>query len=96
MKYHMDRPTLVAAKMGSPTPFSSLRHSRPGFLPPKKAKKQSGAEKLLGWDAFAETIGMAEGSAGLLLGKVRPWLSEAEKEQQQYERATSETLRGES
>ena len=46
--------------------------SRPEFLPGKARNRSSEVEKLHAWDAFAELVGMAEGSSGVLLGKLRP------------------------
>lgn len=71
MKYHADPPAHIEARLGG-NALSTLRLTRPEFLIPKKAKKQSEIDKIFAWDAFAETLAMAEGSAGLLLGKARP------------------------
>lgn len=71
MQYHMDAHDKIAyRKPGKPS--AGLEHSRLGFLRDKKITQASEAEKLQAWDGFAELVGMAEGSAGLLLGKVRP------------------------
>lgn len=71
MRYYMDPPAQVAARLGS-TSLSTLRSSRPEFLPEKKGKKRAEVDKLFAWDAFAEIVGMAEGSTGLMLGKAKP------------------------
>lgn len=71
MRYHMDPPAGVAARLGSNS-LSTLHLSRPEFLPEKKSKKQAEVEKLFAWDAFAEVVGMAEGSTGLMLGRAKP------------------------
>ena len=71
MQYHMDPVASVAARTSrSGTP--SVPMSRPEFLLGKAASRSSEIEKLHAWDAFAELVGMAEGSSGVLLGKLRP------------------------
>ncbi|CAD6569169.1 MAG: hypothetical protein CYPHOPRED_003118 [Cyphobasidiales sp. Tagirdzhanova-0007] len=71
MQYHMDPSPLVASRR-SATASSSLQMSRPEFILGKKGRDTGEVEKIYAWDAFAEVAGMAEGSAGLLLGRVRP------------------------
>lgn len=46
--------------------------SRPSMLNAKAARQQGSLQKLYAFDAFADLISMAEGSSGLVLGKVRP------------------------
>ena len=71
MQYHMDpRDLVVANRSGAHSP--TLQMSRAEFLPGKKGRRQGEIDKLHAWDGFAELVGMSEGSAGLLLGKVRP------------------------
>lgn len=71
MQYHMDPVASVAARTSrSGTP--SVPMSRPEFLPGKARNRSSEVDKLHAWDAFAELVGMAEGSSGVLLGKLRP------------------------
>ena len=68
MQYHMDAHDGVSQRQAG-TASSTLQYNRVEFL---SGKKQADVEKVQAWDAFAELVGMAEGSAGLLLGKVRP------------------------
>ena len=63
-------PSVVAQRSG--VSLSTLERSRPEFLPLKKGRNAGEIERLFAWDALAEVAGMAEGSAGMLLGKARP------------------------
>lgn len=71
MQYHMDPTAAVAARTArSGTPSISM--SRAEFLLGKAGNRSDEVEKLHAWDALAELVGMAEGSSGVLLGKLRP------------------------
>lgn len=71
MQYHMDAHDADRhRKPGKPSP--RIQHSRIGFLTEKQANHAAEIERMQAWDGFADLVGMAEGSAGLLLGKVRP------------------------
>lgn len=71
MRYHMDPPAKVEVSRGGMS-LHSLRLSRPEYLSEKKARRQAEVDKMFAWDAFAETLGMAEGSTSLMLGKAKP------------------------
>jgi hypothetical protein len=67
----MDPPAFIEAK----TPLKSrmsLSYARPEFLQAKKGKLSGEVQKLYAWDPMAIVAGMAEGSAGVFLGKARP------------------------
>lgn len=68
MQYHMDAHDGVSQRQAG-IASSTLQYNRVEFL---SGKKPADVEKVQAWDAFAGLVGMAEGSAGLLLGKVRP------------------------
>lgn len=68
----MDPPAQVEARKGGAALLATLRTSRPEFILGKKGKRETEVQKLFAWDALAETVGMAEGSASLLLGKAKP------------------------
>ena len=70
MQYHMDAHEGVSKRQIGKS-SSTLQHNRLDSISSKRLPSQAEREKLHAWDGFAELVGMAEGSASLLLGKVR-------------------------
>lgn len=71
LRYFMDPPAFVEAKLPMKSRIG-LSYARPEFLQSKKGKLPGEVQKLYAWDPMAIVASMAEGSAGVFLGKARP------------------------
>lgn len=72
MRYHSDPPQKVqrrSSAIGTPNPLSQ---STPAFLAGRKGRSQAEIQRLYALDAFGETVAVAEASAGLFLGRLKP------------------------